>query len=359
MDFQVRRDDLHTCRVVEEDVGELEPGQTLLRIDSFGLTTNNITYAVFGEAMSYWSFFPAEEGWGRVPVWGFAEVEAAGDTGLAGGARIFGYFPPSSHLVVTPERIDARGFVDATPHRARLPSAYNSYLLVEGSPLYEQRLEDQQMLLWPLFFTSFLLDDFLGSENLFGARTAILSSASSKTALGAAFLLAGREGVDVVGLTSPGREGFVESLDVYDRVVAYPEVDSLSRTPAVYIDVAGDADVRSAVHGHYGDELRHSAAVGATHWDQQAGEGAAPLPGPRPEFFFAPDQVRKRSADWGQEGLESRLVEAWTPFVEWSTGWLEVVRGEGGDAIQAAYLELLEGRADPTVGHVLSPRVNG
>jgi hypothetical protein len=359
MDFQVRRDDLHTCRVVEEDVGELEPGQTLLRIDSFGLTTNNITYAVFGEAMSYWSFFPAEEGWGRVPVWGFAEVEAAGDTGLAGGARIFGYFPPSSHLVVTPERIDARGFVDATPHRARLPSAYNSYLLVEGSPLYEQRLEDQQMLLWPLFFTSFLLDDFLGREDLFGARTAVLSSASSKTALGAAFLLAQRVGVQVVGLTSPGREEFVEGLDVYGRVVAYPEVGSLPKEAAVYVDIAGDAEVRAAVHGHFGDELRHSAVVGATHWDQLAAEEAASLPGPRPVFFFAPDHLRRRSAEWGQEGLDSRLADAWRPFVEWSTDWLEVVCGEGGEAVKAAYLELLDGRMDPKVGHVLSPRVSG
>jgi hypothetical protein len=355
MDFLVKRDDLHTCRVEDGEIGELEPGQALLRIDSFGLTTNNITYAVFGEAMSYWDFFPAAEGWGRVPVWGFAEVESSGDSGLAEGARIFGYFPPSSRLVVRPERIDARGFVDGSPHRASLPSAYNSYLLVEGHPLYEQRFEDQQMLLWPLFFTSFLLDDFLGGEDLFGAGTAVVSSASSKTALGTAFLLTQREGIEVVGLTSPGREGFVESRDVYDRVVAYPDVGSLPNAPAVYVDIAGDADVRAAVHGHYGDELRHSAVVGATHWDQLAGEDPAPLPGPRPAFFFAPDHVRRRSAEWGQEGLDSRVADAWTPFVEWSTSWLEVVRGEGADAVEAAYLELLEGGADPSIGHVLSP----
>src|SRR3954462_5478031 len=158
--------------------GDLEPGEALLEIDSFGLTTNNITYAVFGEAMSYWKFFPAEEGWGRVPVWGFANVAAAGDTDLEEGRRIFGYFPPSDRLVVTPERIDARGFVDAAPHRASLPAAYNSYALVDGLPLYEQRFEEQQMLLWPLFYTSFLIDDFLGGEGLFGAETAVVSSAS-------------------------------------------------------------------------------------------------------------------------------------------------------------------------------------
>jgi len=355
MDFLVKRDDLHTCRVEDGDIAELEPGQALLRIDSFGLTTNNITYAVFGEAMSYWDFFPAEVGWGRVPVWGFAEVEAAGDTALSEGARIFGYFPPSNRLVVTPESIDSRGFVDASPHRASLPPAYNSYMLVDEHPLYEQRFEAQQMLLWPLFFTSFLLDDFLGSEDLFGAATAVVSSASSKTALGTAFLLGRREGIEVVGLTSPGRVGFVEGLDVYDRVVAYPDVGSVPKAPAVYVDIAGDAEVRAALHRHYGDELRHSAVVGATHWDQLAGEEAAALPGPRPTFFFAPDHVRTRSAEWGREGLDRHVADAWGPFVEWSTGWLEVVRGEGGDAVEAAYLELLDGRASPSVGHVLSP----
>ncbi len=207
MDFQVRRDDLHAFRVVAGDTPEPGPGQALLEIDAFGLTTNNITYAVFGEAMSYWNFFPADAGWGRVPVWGFANVAATGDTELSGGSRVFGYFPPSSELVVVPERIDARGFVDASPHRASLPSAYNSYALVEGLPLYEERFEEQQMLLWPLFFTAFLIDDFLGGEELFGAGTALVSSASSKTALSAAFLLARREGVEVVGLTSPCQGG--------------------------------------------------------------------------------------------------------------------------------------------------------
>jgi hypothetical protein len=355
VDFQVKRDDLHACRVVEQELGGLEPGQALLRIDSFGLTTNNITYAVFGEAMSYWSFFPAEEGWGRVPVWGFAEVEAAGDTGLAEGGRIFGFFPPSSHLVVRPERIDARGFVDATAHRASLPTAYNSYLLVDGSPLYERRFEDQQMLLWPLFYTSFLIDDFLGSEDMFGASVIVVSSASSKTALGVAFQLRRREAVEVAGLTSPERVEFVNSLDVYDRVVAYGDTNALPKEPAVYIDISGDAGVRARVHTHYGDDLRHSAVVGATHFDRLAPEEAGSLPGPHPVFFFAPDHVRSRTGELGREDLDALFAEAWTPFVGWADGWLEIVHGDGGEAVKSRYLELLDGRTDPSVGCVLTP----
>jgi Protein of unknown function (DUF2855) len=77
VDFLVAKDDLHRCRFLDGDPPELEAGQAQLRVASFGLTSNNITYAMFGEAMSYWSFFPAEDGWGRVPVWGFAEVSAS------------------------------------------------------------------------------------------------------------------------------------------------------------------------------------------------------------------------------------------------------------------------------------------
>ena len=101
-DFLVKRDDLRECRVAESEAPELAPGQALLRVDSFGLTANNVTYAVMGEAMSYWNFFPAEDGWGRVPMWGFAEVERSEAEGVEAGTRLFGYLPPSSHLLVTP-----------------------------------------------------------------------------------------------------------------------------------------------------------------------------------------------------------------------------------------------------------------
>jgi hypothetical protein len=42
----------------------------------------------------------------------------------------------------------------------------------------------------------------------------LISSASSKTAIGAAFLLAQREGVELVGVTSPRSAEFVEGLGI-------------------------------------------------------------------------------------------------------------------------------------------------
>ena len=351
-DFLVKRDDLRRCRVAESEAPALEPGQAVLAVDSFGLTANNITYAVMGETMSYWDFFPAAEGWGRVPMWGFAEVERSEVDGVEAGTRVYGYLPPSSHLLVTPVSVEAGGFVDGSPHRAGLPSAYHRYLPTTADPFYRPGTEDIQMLLRPLFFTSFLIDDQLDDEGFATRGPVVISSASSKTAIAAAFLLAQRGGVELVGLTSSRSAGFVEGLGIYDRVVTYDAVEGLDRGPATFVDIAGDEAVRRAVHSHFGDELVHSMAVGVTHWEELGGGGE--LPGPTPKLFFAPDRVVKRSKDWGRAGLEQRVADAWHPFCESIGGWLEVVHGQGFDAVREAYLDVLEGRVAPNTAHVIS-----
>src|SRR6478609_1653274 len=254
-DFLVKRDELRECRIAESEAPAPAAGQALLRIDTFGLTANNITYAVMGEAMSYWDFFPAGDGWGRVPMWGFAEVERSEADGVEPGTRVYGYLPPSSHLLVTPVDADPSGFVDGSPHRAALPSAYHRYLATGSDAFYRADTEAIQMLLRPLFFTSFLIDDQLDDEGLATRGPVVISSASSKTAIAAAFLLAQRDGVELVGLTSPRSAEFVEGLGIYGRTVTYDAIDSLERRPSTYVDIAGDGDVRRAVHSHYGDAL--------------------------------------------------------------------------------------------------------
>jgi NADPH:quinone reductase-like Zn-dependent oxidoreductase len=353
-DFLVKRDDLRQCLVADTPSPEVGPGQALLRVDSFGLTANNVTYAVMGEAMSYWDFFPAKPGWGRVPMWGFAEVERSEVDGVEAGTRVYGYLPPSSYLAVTPVSVEAGGFVDGSPHREKLPSAYHRYLAAGADPFYDAGSEDVQMLLRPLFFTSFLIDDQLADEGLVGSGPVVISSASSKTALAAAFLLARREGAELIGLTSPRSAEFVASLGIYDRTVPYDAIHSLEPESATFVDIAGDAAVRRAVHTHYGDELAHSMAVGVTHWEEFGAGGAEPLPGPTPTFFFAPDRVTKRAADWGRANLEQRVAEAWHPFCDWIAGWLEINHGSGFDAVRTTYIDVLEGRVDPKTAHVLT-----
>jgi hypothetical protein len=346
MDFLVKRDAMDEVRFDDSAPPAAREGEALLAVRSFGLTSNNVSYAVLGDALSYWDFFPAPEGWGRIPVWGFAEVVAS-NTALPEGTRVYGYLPPSSHLIVRPEPVDERGFVDASPHRSDLPAVYNRYTRTETDALYDAAFEDEMILFRPLFLTSFLIDDFLARHEFFGADAVILSSASSKTALGVAFLLSRREGISAVGLTSPQRRDFVEGTGVYEQVLAYGDLDSLPAGRAVYADLSGDAEVREAIHRHYGDRLAHSAMIGGTHKDKLGGADDD-LPGPAPKFFFAPDHIPPEG-----RGL-SGVAEAWHPFVDWAHGWLEVVHGRGPEAVERAYRELLEGRVGSATGHVLS-----
>ena len=355
MELLVRKDDLHSCRFADGAAPEPAEGEGLMRVTSFGLTTNNVTYAVFGDAMNYWDFFPAPDGFGKLPVWGFGEVVSFPGDEIPDGTRLYGYYPLASHLLVRPGRVDERGFYDAAPHREPLPSAYHAYRRTDSDPVYDPDREDEQILFWPLFYTSFLVDDELADEGFHGADTVVISSASSKTALIAAYLLAQRDDApELVALTSPGNREFVEGLGVYGTTVTYDDIDSLGGDRVVYADFAGNADTRGRVHSHLGDRLAHSMMIGMTHWTEMAvPEGAGKLPGPKPSFFFAPDRVRKRGKDWGTAKLEERVAAAWRPFAEWAGGWLEVKRISEPDEIKRVYLELLEGEVEPREGTIV------
>jgi hypothetical protein len=182
----------------------------------------------------------------------------------------------------------------------------------------------------------------------------LISSASSKTAIALGYLVSRAGRARAVGITSRRNREFVRGLGCYDEVLTYEEVEDLdANQPVVFVDMAGSASLRRAVHEHFGRRLLHSCSIGATHWQEQKDEGGT-LPGPTPEFFFAPGQVEKRSAEWGARELQRRLAAAWSDFREFSEGWLQVRRGHGKEALAHVYEETLAGRIEPHEGHVLS-----
>ena len=351
----VRQNQLATTRLSTTDDTPLEGGQVRVRVESFALTANNITYAALGDMLNYWQFFPTgEAGWGIVPVWGFGTVVQSLHPAVAVGERLYGYWPMASQAVLSPARVNPTGFSDGAPHRAGLHAVYNHYLRTSTDGLYRADNEDVQALLRPLFITSWLIDDFLADQQFFGARRMLLSSASSKTAYGTAFQLAQREGIEVIGLTSPGNVAFCESLGCYHRVVTYDTLDQIDgATPSVYIDFAGSVGLRQRIHAHV-TGLAYSCSVGASHVGDLGGAGQ--LPGPRPVMFFAPAQVKKRNTDWGAQGLNDRLVAAWQAFSSAVLAppqpWLTVQQHQGPQATQALFLALLRGQGDPRLGHI-------
>lgn len=209
------------------------------------------------------------------------------------------------------------------------------------------------MILRPLFVTSFLAFDFLQDKRFFGAEAIALSSASSKTAYGIAFLASGLdERPKVIGLTSEKNFGFVEGLGCYDQVFTYEAVASMSKDlKVVYVDVAGSPRLTTALTHHLGDQLLYSMALGDTHWDEDKEQASL---ADKQEFFFAPTWLAKRTEDWGVEGYVERLADAWRTFSKPLSGWMTVKRESGPEAILRVWEQHLGGDADPSVGHVLS-----
>jgi hypothetical protein len=349
-----------------EDAG-LGQGQVRVSVDQFALTANNITYAAFGDAMNYWQFYPVAEsegpGWGRIPAWGFGSVVESLHPDVAVGERLYGYFPMASSVVLQPVRHAAKGFFDGAPHRAALHAVYNLYQRCNVDPFYSADSEDIQTLLRPLFPTSWLIDDFLADNDWFGAGPSggargviLLSSASSKTAYGTAFLLAQRQGIEVTGLTSAAHVDFCNSLGLYHRVLRYDQLNQIAADArCLYLDFAGNAALRHAIHTRFSN-LKYSCSIGGTHVNQLG--NARNLPGPPATQFFAPAQGKKRTAEWGGAEFGRRLVQTWQSFakevVSTTPPWIVVQHDNGPPAVQAAYAQVLAGRGDPRIGHILS-----
>lgn len=347
-DLLVRRNDLSDTRIDQGPPPTPDDGEVVLRVESFALTANNVTYGVAGDSIGYWQFFPAAEGWGRLPVWGYATVEASAHPDFQPGERFYGYWPVSSHLKVRPRRTGA-GFVDESAHRAALPPTYNQYRTAPAGGEHEAERSIVQ------FTTAFLLEDFLEDNDYFGAGQVLMTSASSRTSIGLAQILKRIGKARTIGLTSPRNKAFVDSLGYYDQVILYDDFEAAGVSgPTVLVDFAGDAGLIARIHTALGDELKYSCLVGLTHWDRFA-PGGGGLPGPEPVFFFAPDRIRKRVQEWGGAGFQQRHDDAWSDFAQDVGRWLKVETHEGPEAARNIYLSILKGEATPDRGVMVRP----
>jgi hypothetical protein len=353
-----RKNALHQSRLDTIELPlPLDQGDVVLKIDRVAITTNNITYAAFGDAMQYWNFFPTGDAdWGHMPVWGFADVVLSTVKGVEVGERFYGYFPIASHIKMQAVRVSPRGFYDASVHRLALTSAYNQYMRCSHDAAYVRADENYQMLVRPLFITSFMGADFLQDNDFFGATQVVVSSASSKTAYGTAFCLHGKYPVKLIGLTSARNRRFVEQLGCYQETATYDQLEAISNEqPTLYLDFSGDEALRAKIHHHFGDALKYDCFAGSaqnTEFLRDTG-----LPGPEPKFYFAPVQIKKRNADWGHDVVNQRFNEAQTAFIRRVSDprhtWMSVAENHGFAAARQLIEELHAGRSDPLQGHIV------
>ena len=361
--IDIDRDDVTKATLVEDAAAPLAPGQVRVHLDSYAMTANNITYAVFGKPaglfgndQGYWDFFAERGEPGRLPVWGFATVIESAAEGIAAGDRFYGYYPMAETAVLTAGKVGPAGFTDVTPRRTTLPPIYNNYQRIEALHDYRAAHHDYWPVFRPLFLTGWLIADQFEDEGDYGADQILIASASSKTAIGLGFALAQRQGhrPQTIGLTSKANVADLAAQGIYDRVIAYDDILTLNAGAAsALVDMAGNGAVTRAVHNHFGNNLKVSIVVGKSHWDADAGQAA--LPGPDRQGFFAPGRSQKRIADWGGAAFGQKIADAWLGFMDVAPRLARVDKRSGGGAALDAYKEMLSGRADPRAGIIVLP----
>jgi hypothetical protein len=349
----VRRDALERTAINETLVADPGEGEILLEIEAFAVTANNVTYAVVGDQLGYWNFFPAAESWGIVPVWGHARVVASRHPDIAVGERVYGYLPMASHLIVVPGQVVPDGFRDMAAHRQPMSPIYNHYRRLAADPAHDPAREDMRMLFAPLFTTSFLIGEQLQRQQWHGAETLIVTSASSKTAMAAAHVARARSSaVRRIGLSSAGNIAFAEGTGLYDAVIAYDRLEALAITgKAVLVDFAGNAQVLRDLYARLAGQIAYTLRVGVTHHDAQGDPGR--LSDPVPLWFFAPDAATALVGQIGPAAFNAALAERWGGFVSEAEAWVTVEHGQGAEALQQVWRDQVAGRARPATGHIL------
>ena len=364
----IDQQDLTNTKVVYCDinVGDLQQDEVLLETDSFGFSANNITYAALGFKMGYWGFFPPQSGdscdnpngFGIVPVWGFATVKASCHPDIKEGEKVFGYLPMASHWVIKAGKVAPHGFSDLHEMRNSISPVYDQYLRCAADPGYDKDREAWQLNFRPLYMTSFVLDDYVAEKAQ--GETLLLSSASSKTALGTAQLLKDQKAsrkasYKVVGLTSQSNVDMVKASGCYDAVYSYDDLSSLTSDNSDLrywlLDFAANGTLINNLSELLGDSFSEVTLIGATDWK------AEEKPNPKrlnAEIFFAPARVKLRQGEWGHEAFLAKYAGAWQRFASKVSDQYFEQPHQGTDAITQLYLETLNGTANTKALNVVT-----
>ena len=365
--FQTDKNDITKTRLVmAENTPEdfaLQDGDILVALERFAFTANNVTYGAVGEQIGYWQFFPPhlaandDPDWGCVPVWGFAKVVVSKQPDIEVGERLYGYFPMSDYLQITPTRISPQRLVDGAAHRAELPEVYNNYERL-GKDAGDTQADNMRALLNPLYGTSFCLCDALQAENYYDAKQVVIVSASSKTAIGLAYGLAQIADTrpKIIGLTSPANVEFVRSTGVYDEVFDYDALANLPNVPSVLVDMSGNRAVLGAVHAALGDNMRWCHNVGLTHWDDsdtKQSAAAANIIRDRSAMFFAPAHIQRRASEWGAVEFNAKVAAFLGGGMAQAEGWMQVKEIAGLAAFAPIYDAVVVGKMQPAEGLIV------
>lgn len=354
--LQTSKSDFNTTRLVSIDEPSTSENEIKLKVERFSFTANNITYAVAGDFLKYWDFFPAvdEDGsdastdWGLIPVWGFAVVIESNSNDIAVGDRFFGYYPPAEYCVMYPTATNPATFIDGSKHRSHLPGGYNLYL--RAAREVNELADNEQSLLYPLFATAFSIVDLCAEHNWYDAEHAIILSASSKTSIGLAYAINyAKNTPKPIGVTSSQHKHAVELLGIYEQVFSYDELARLpNETKCCIVDMSGNKQILGELHQIYGANMMCTLSVGATHWDSLTVEQG--LIQERTHPFFAPTQIENMIKRFGPQGFNQQLGAFIQESFVKTRSWLKFNELESIEALHAIYPDVCAGKIDANTG---------
>lgn len=351
--FEVERQNFANNRVVKTSHSVLQDGEVRVKVDFFAFTANNLTYAAAGDTLRYWEFFPVEseprDGWGVIPVWGFADVVETTVPEVALGERLYGYFPPGEELVLRPEKLKPRTLLDGSEHRATLSPLYNQYQRVAPKSPDNRAMEIALVLFGPLYTTSYCLLDQLLQQQFYQAEQVVVLSASSKTSIGLAYGLFNEASAPTtIGMTSTRNSAFVGELGLYDEVLDYSNVTELAQKPTAIVDMSGNSELAVSLEEHLGDHLSYFISVGLTHWDQN--KGGLGKKSDRHEMFFAPSYIVERGGALPPGEFAQRAHNYVLKASQASLAWLDLTTLDGLDDFVGVYPEVCSGSLAPSKG---------
>ena len=364
-ELQVKRQSLSDSRIVNDsrviENIDAADGQIVVQVKRFGFSANNITYGVTGDQLGYWQFFPCanapgedqSDEWGLLPVWGFADIVSSSVAELPVGERLFGYFPPAEYLVMKPDAVTAYRLSDGSAHRAHLPPGYNNYRRVSKEPHYSEAIENEMMLLYPLYVTSFSLYTNLTSNAWFDAEQIVIVSASSKTSIGLAYGLSQDQSAPrVVGLTSARNHAFVNDLGYYDETIDYDNISAIDAGVATTIvDMSGSSNILGQLHEHLGDNLKRCINVGITHRTALGTDNR--INKERSAFFFAPDYIQQCMKEWGAAEFQQKSSAYLAKATVASKSWLQLRELKGLTGLESVLSDVADGLLPPQEGLVI------
>ena len=335
--LEVDKGELDTARVQHEAGEALREGQIVLRVEGVAMTANTMTYAALGDALGYWRLFPAEPGWGRIPAWGHGRVIASRCAGCDAGALLFGLFPIASSVILTARRSKQR-LTATDPHRSALNPVYNQYFFEPDAP---DAVLAAKAAFHPLLILSFVLYHHLKDSGWFDADEVVVTSASSKTALGFAFLA--RNEVSCTGLTSSAQKRWLEATAAYRTVSEYGlGAGEILGRRVLIVDFSGSSAVVERIVLELGDRVVRVVNVGFTHVTKAVVPGTEEESA-RAELFFGPDHIERLVKNLGGVEFNKNFERALEAFIDTSSSWFAVHYVDGAAKLISAYQRLRRG----------------